>query len=340
LDIRVNPNQEGAVLAGYFDPVNQFKDVETSRKLGRHSNEAEMVYLNSNLLRVNSERAAQTLAHEFTHLVQWARDPNEASWVDEGTAVYAEAFLGYDVKSRIAAYEESPATPLRIWLGSLANYGTSYLFFAYLSERYGGMEAIAAILRNPSPDVEGIQQALSLLGRPANFGDIFSDWIIANYLDNPTLGDGRYGYTSLDVRPVLSRIETKYPVNAKQDGVNPWASRYLKFTDGDGKALTATLETNQKGIVVRTIKVGKAVEVSDLPLDAFQKGQFSIPQFGTLTKEVILVVSFQPSNFVRRQGVYTYSAMLQSQAASLAVSPASKRFTTWGQIKKEYFKKE
>ncbi|HGE71218.1 TPA: hypothetical protein ENX78_10310, partial [Candidatus Poribacteria bacterium] len=146
----VRPN--GVMLLGYFSPIDQFKNAEIPRWIRQKSNEANMLYIDSASLNAKNVNVESVIAHEFTHLIQWARDPEESTWVNEGLAVFVENMLGYNVKDRISAYQANPIVSLRNWEDKVENYGLAYLFFAYISERFGGLPIITDIFKNELED--------------------------------------------------------------------------------------------------------------------------------------------------------------------------------------------
>jgi len=139
------------------------------------------------------------IAHEFEHLVHFDTDPTEPSWVDEGLADLAGYFCGYGHSSGHLAYYfvYHPFTSLTFWGSSLEDYGISYLFQLYLYEKYGGAEFISALVQEQADGIEGIQNTLDLFGHDITFDEIFDDWTIANYFDDPE--GGLYGYDSLNI---------------------------------------------------------------------------------------------------------------------------------------------
>jgi len=49
-------------------------------------------------------------------------------------------------------------------------------------------------------------------GNGLTFEDVFADWLVAAYLDEPELSDGRFGYDLIDtVQPELDVEHTDYP---------------------------------------------------------------------------------------------------------------------------------
>ena len=56
-----------------------------------------------------------TLAHEFQHMIHWANDRNEDSWVNEGMSELASYLNGFDPGGADAAYMQKPDTQLTTW---------------------------------------------------------------------------------------------------------------------------------------------------------------------------------------------------------------------------------
>ena len=85
----------GDTVAGYYSSADEY-----SRKVNEYSNEREMFYVSaeSGNAKPNSEFYDGTLAHEFQHMIHWANDRNEDSWVNEGMSELA-SFLNR-VRSR------------------------------------------------------------------------------------------------------------------------------------------------------------------------------------------------------------------------------------------------
>jgi len=142
-----------------------------------------------------------TFAHEFQHLIHYDRDPDELSWVDEGCATLAEWLCGYGFSpGHISEYLLwFWDTPLTIWEGYLADYGASFLWTYYMYEHYGEAELLTYLVEDQANGIAGWENALAAMGIKRSFDQIFQDWCIANYLDDPTLDWGRYGYFELDI---------------------------------------------------------------------------------------------------------------------------------------------
>jgi hypothetical protein len=341
LDIIDAARADGAQTIGYFDSINQYRNDQLSRWIRQRSNEVEILYIDYATLDFVPDGAEGIVAHEFTHLVQWARDPGESIWIDEGIAVYVEAMLGYEVESLISAFQDEPDTPLLNWFDSLADYGAAYLFFAYVSERFGGTPAVAAIVKSEDRGTESIEQALATLEKPISFPDLFSDWVIANYLDNPDLNDGIYGYSTLDIHLKPSVVESQYPIDHKTSTVEPWAAQYIEFSKGQDDVLDLTVDDNNRwraDIVAHIIEYGGEIRVSSFKSGEAASGGAIISQ---KSQKAVLVITSQPDppEWGMRFSSYAYSAETRQVVLSVAptsgmkITAYSKLATTWGKTK-------
>ena len=142
-----------------------------------------------------------TFCHEFQHLIHNDRDPDELSWVDEGCATLAEWLCGYGFSpGHISEYLFwFWDTPLTVWEGFLSDYGASFLFTFYMMEHYGGADLIKDLVYEQANGIEGWEAVLAARGIERSFDQIFQDWCIANYLDDTSWADGKYGYYDLDI---------------------------------------------------------------------------------------------------------------------------------------------
>lgn len=142
-----------------------------------------------------------TFAHEFEHLIHQDIDADEESWVDEGCADIAGYFCGYGhSRGHIAYYLiYHPWTALTFWGGALEDYGASYLFILYLYDHFGGEDFVVDLVLNPLNSIEGVEDTLADWGYTIGFDEVFYNWAIANYIDDTSIGDGEYGYFSLDI---------------------------------------------------------------------------------------------------------------------------------------------
>lgn len=200
---------------------------------GGTSNECEVVYLNcATTADPGGPYLNAVVAHEFEHMIHWKYDSNEASWVDEGCAELAMYLFGHP--DTISSFNSNPDNDLTDWDGNWADYIQCYLWTLYFYEQYGGEDTIYALVHEPANSVTGVDNTLADQGYSEDMVDVFTDWVIANYLDNDDAGffGGKYGYEGEDL-PAFHCFKTwsDYPVDSNAT-VQHWASDYVKYESG------------------------------------------------------------------------------------------------------------
>jgi hypothetical protein len=227
---------------GYYWDADEY-----SKLVNPYSNEREMFYVNSDDLQPGTESYDSVLAHEFQHMIHWAVDRNEDTWVNEGFSELASYLNGYAVRGIDRTFSGTPDTQLTSWPGSpgqtAANYGASFLFAAYFLERFGG-QALRSVVSHQANGIAGFEATLTEYG--LTFEDVFADWLIANYLDHTGLADGRYGYRDLTIGPPqLDQTHTDYPVQ-RSTTVHQYGADYIELQGQGDLALTFVGSTQVK----------------------------------------------------------------------------------------------
>jgi len=235
----------GAGVAGYYSSADEY-----SRLANPFSNEKEMFYINLSVLNNSGDYAyyETVLAHEFQHMIHWANDRNEETWLNEGLSEYAQEVAGYGSDTIFAnAFIRTPDTQLNTWrvdTGNMEHYGSAYLLINYLSQRFG-QETTRAVVAEAANGIQGITNALHASGHAEDFDALFADWTIANYLDDPAaLGqEGVYGYVNLDLPtpPVAEDLLAFAPDRASQPyaaTVNNYATDYIALPTSPNLTLT------------------------------------------------------------------------------------------------------
>lgn len=226
--------------AGYFSSADT-----NPREIDPYSNEAEIFMLSSVYTRLDQEYTYGVLAHEFQHMIHRNLDKNETAWINEGFSELAALLNGYDVGNADRQYARNADIQLNFWPraeveSSFSHYGASFLFMTYLYDQYGE-EFSRALVADPLNDLDSIDNTLSVLhifderGNPLNADDVFQDWAIANLLQNGSIGNGRYGYKSIQELPAFMMADTipcgsNLPIDLT---VHQYGVDYLKL-DCDG----------------------------------------------------------------------------------------------------------
>lgn len=191
----------GPGVAGAYAPTDEYP-----KEIYPYSNEHEMFYMSLHASEVGSDSYLSTLAHEFQHMVQWHTDRNEAIWVNEGLSQVAERVAGYSNAWTHFNYLFDSRVQLNSWSQdfreSYSHYGAGYLYLLYLKERLGD-GIISEISHSPLDGMNGIEQVL--VAQNVSPDELFADWLVANYVNDPALEEGRYAYTTENMIPVCPR---------------------------------------------------------------------------------------------------------------------------------------
>jgi hypothetical protein len=225
----------GSNLAGYFSSADEFHPLAHE-----YSNAHEAFVISSDNVNLGSEYALGVLAHEFQHMIHWFRDRNEAAWVNEGFSELAVLLNGYEVGSEYS-YIIDPDIQLNDWPYnngfSSPHYGASFLFFTYFLDRFGE-QATMSLVGNTANGFEGIDQVLDqigaidpLTGNPIRAEDVFFDWVIATYLNDGHVADGRFTYNNFPDAPQIEATETIYmcPTEPLVRDVHQYGVDYLRI---------------------------------------------------------------------------------------------------------------
>ncbi len=139
-----------------------------------------------------------TTYHELQHLIQHHVDSDETDWINEGLSMFTSAYWGYG-KNNLGyylAFQEHPNTPLHDSLQSPLRNGAGFLFISYIYKRLG-LEGLQKFALRPENGLAALDAILAERGGGLDTEILFADWVMANFLVNTQLGDGRYGYPTL-----------------------------------------------------------------------------------------------------------------------------------------------
>jgi hypothetical protein len=282
---------------GYFNVFDEYSDEYAMATWNQHSNETEMIYINSTLREPTSDYNMAVIAHEFQHMIHWNYDDDEESWVNESLSEIAMLVNGYFTDMEFVPYYL--ANP-DITLTELeyVDYGQMFLWGAYIFEQLP-KSILPQIVAEKENGITGLENVLKNANIALSFNSLFENFILANLLDDSSLGSGEYGYNSLEL-PQLGYAGTilKYPdqVNAT---VQPYAADYILLQNLPTSALPLSLSItdaqNSRLVLVKYPRdQNQPVEVE--PLTAGSDGyQVELPEAG-LYEGVVVVVMGLASN--------------------------------------------
>ncbi len=224
----------GSTVAGYFSPSDSYNPL-----VSKYSNGHETYVLGTSQ-DLGDEYTYATLAHEFVHMIQFASDRNDVSWINEGFAELGAFLNGYDVGGADWLYVQDPDLQLTDWADSnspdfSAHYGASFLYVTYFLDRFGE-QATKALTANPENDITSVDDTLANLditdprtGAIITADDVMLDWAIAMFVQDENIGDGRYTYHNYPNAPQTDATETisTCPSNAFSRSVHQYGIDYI-----------------------------------------------------------------------------------------------------------------
>jgi len=227
----------GKSVAGYFSSGDEYPP-----QVQKFSNAHEIFFLNANRLGLSSEYTYSVLAHEFQHMIHWHRDPNEDAWMNEGFSVLAEFLNDYDLGGFDFSFAANPDLQLNNWPGGFQetapNYGASFLFLTFFLDRFGE-DVTKSLVGEASNGLASIDQVLATYKivdprtqKPLRADDVFGDWVVANYLHDPRVGDGRFTYHIYESAPQVEASETidRCPIGGQDREVDQYGADYIRIT--------------------------------------------------------------------------------------------------------------
>lgn len=313
------------VTAGYFFPIDQHRGMLHHPTFGPlHSNEADILYIDTKKRAANADTIQPVIAHELLHLIHWKHSPKEETWIDEGCADYAAFQCGYDLYQHVDAFQKTPNISLTDWAqmnqtNLLAHYGASFLFVLYLHDHYGGPQTVASLVKNPLDGFLGIARTLQTHGIDRTFSDIFADWKVTNYLTTwkivGTVGKPfRYHTLVPTIQPLFTH-ET-YPALEKNKKLANFAAHAIecKVATSDQAGLNLSFSTQRNvsvNIKVAYLRNTGEIFVESLPFKtADGTASVDIPNFGNDVQRFMLIPSLQVENqsFSQQSITYNYNA--------------------------------
>ncbi|HLA45391.1 MAG TPA: hypothetical protein VJZ27_18220, partial [Aggregatilineales bacterium] len=237
----------GAV--GVFRPEDQ-----CPRTLCPGSNQRDTIYYSLDWGEIGSDEYYTTITHEFQHVIRYTVDCNEHRWMNEGLSQLGEHLSGfapsYSVGENLNIFLENPDHRLDGWADFTTDpsiyYGSSYLFMVYLYERFG-LDFIRVLAASPYDGLAAVYNTLRDMNPDTDLDSVFGDWLIANYLDDPFVEDGRYYYSSLGLPVDVATTAISIPDDAPAiyaRSLNQYGAVYFELDPGtynilfDGDDLT------------------------------------------------------------------------------------------------------
>lgn len=231
----------GTQFDGYFNIFDQMSD-EEAQQYGERSNEKEILYINSVIRPVDDAATLSVIGHEFVHMIQSNYDSDEM-WVEETLAELGMLINGY--YTDVAWVHNFLSHPNYSLLGESQHsidYGACLLWGLYLHEQIDEQTFFREVITEETDGIYGFDAVLDYFGYEP-FLSFFFDWLMANYLDDPTMGNGQYGYTMIDIPEPATTIEDNYP-SSQTVNIHRYGAKYIRLENIQAGTLWITIEAD------------------------------------------------------------------------------------------------
>lgn len=330
---------------------------ESSKSVNANSNEREMAYINADA--IGSRLAAPYLAHEFQHLINFYQKEKlkgvaEDPWLNEAISEYMPSFLGYTdpwqgsyLAKRVQDFLNLPPDSLLDWKNASADFASANLFIHYLVGRFD-KNILPALIESELAGVDALDDVLLVYN--TDFSGVFTDWAIANYINNITSEDGNrylYEFPNLFYGNFHASPRATFNVIGGQNAqgtfsVRDWQMDYYKIQPAvlgptEKNALQITfngVDQNSRFVVfyIASDFSGK-YRVRPFPLNGFQDGMVTVPDFGVVTSSLTLAVTSQLDRSATDQKFKSFSIEAELVEGAPPVFPEGSLLRTIGDTK-------
>jgi immune inhibitor A len=213
--------------AGYFSSSD-----ELPLWVNEFSAEREMLYINSLAARPGTSYLSLVVAHEFCHMIQYAKRKRSSVWFNEGQAQLCEQANGFAV-GHAQTFLQLPDTQLNDWPEleqSQAHYGLAYLFLEFARQQAGGDDLINAFMAKGIDTPADLDAVLRARGQ-RGLEELFADFAAANAFIG-TSADARYSYPNgLPFRtPTGATDQDRVTLgNTLPSSTHEYAARYVEL---------------------------------------------------------------------------------------------------------------
>ncbi|MFH0734519.1 MAG: T9SS type A sorting domain-containing protein [bacterium] len=292
--------------AGYFDPGQQMSDSIVYNRWGKHSSEKEIIYFASSYF--GNSYLDEVVSHEFGHMLHWLQDHSpeppenptyfwEEAWIDEQFSTFSpvmtlEGLNNNDIMDNSAFFALEPNTSLI----HFSSYNAGKLFITFMYEHYGDTAYIKTLIKEQANGILGVNKTLTNLGYQESFEDVFNQWIIANYLDNTTYQNGKYGYKHYNFTTSRPEINiSTYPTSVKTGYVLAYGSKNIKFNTAVAKPIKINFNgtdysSYRVSLILYNNTPSQIYDIVNISLDADNDGNFIADKFGTDYNKIVMIV--------------------------------------------------
>jgi len=321
---------------GYINTGDGFLKTELKSQI---SNEKEIMYINTKF--IDSKDLYVFIAHELQHLITLnekniKRNVNDDVWLNELRSEYVPDLLGYDdpykgsfLGARTGVFLKNAEDSLTEWSNEPEDYASARVFGQYLSDVYG-KDIFKKMMESVHEGIGSINDALLALNSKDSFSDVFSNWTVADYLNDRLKYGEKFGYKTegMDFKVVPS---STYAVNEGEESevkylIKDWQGEWIKYT-GQAKYLNFNINSD----VRENLLVSYIIEKNDGNavignINMFSgRGALSVEGLGYDISDIVLIPVSRTSyyNFSDSEPTRSFTISINTRQENSIIVPVS-----------------
>ena len=173
-------------------------------------------------------------AHELQHQIHHLYDVDEHSWVNEGLSIFTSAYVGENLvylRVTVVGHQDHPYSQLNKCVHQICGVSAGFLFATFIFEQLG-LDALQAFAKRSENGLAALDAVFAERSSELDTETFFANWVLANYLFDPQLSDGRFGYQmlrSLNIPKPYVRGQIISLPTLIQESLPPYATDYYDF---------------------------------------------------------------------------------------------------------------
>lgn len=300
----------------------------------------------------------RTLAHEFQHMVNFSIQHANGSveqerWLDEGFSMFSEYVFSGEIGSDPGRVPPAPhferflenhgvnliSNARESWFQEeslFRKYGASFLFVAYLVEKFGGaspalqQQFTRELVRTVPKGVAGLEELLEY--SKTSFAEVFVNFGLALVIDDPALNNGLWGFNdkfasfgkSASLIPVkFSRSYAATGDNSFIGGSSSVPANCLNIEEVNGKGKISFSMNCEAGMSPWIAELSHDNECRVLPLALDSAGQTHFElDFAGLRRFFLMPVALKEDLNAERLFSYSFNSAIGNLVLYPVPNPA------------------
>lgn len=201
-------------------------------------------------------------------------------------------------------------------------------------EHYGKESFLRLLLHDQANGITSVRNTLKTLGYKQSFEETFEEFVVANFIDDNTYLNGKYGYFHYNFKtlPNLFRILQPHdtiPVSTVIGDVRPYSAKYITFTSTTFMPIMIHFNgaDNSKfrlSFILYNSKTNSTHAVNSFIPDSSNDFDYIVDSLGSAFYDQVImaVINVDSSLSETQTATFNYSASKHNSTSDLTVKPS------------------